>query len=413
MTPLAWTGVVGGSFAAGAALAGLLVVPRRREPLTLAGIAVGLAVAVTASGAITAILGTPLAAVVAGLVSLGGSVGGYALVSALLSGVRHRCDLPTVPPPRPGSDTLVALLVDLEPESYAPGDVTRRISELTDTGLPDPALAVLPFFYAGHKARYRAVGGVNPEGAQAAALGERLETLLEGERVTGPVVAPCPDGDVLAGIVAAAGAAGFGRVVLASPYVAEPRRIAAAKRSLAEARHGSRSGEAAPEVLHTRTLWTSAAIADAVAERTWAAARDATAPGVALVMHGRPGPAGHGSDAFAEQENSFANRVRTAVAERGVESERIRLCWDSWQTPDVTETVRHLAMTGCDRIIVAPVTYPFTNLDTLVELPAAARQARVDDDVPVVHLDPWQDEPVVAEEIATAIVRAIRDSDAL
>ena len=106
-------------------------------------------------------------------------------------------------------------------------------------------------------------------------------------------------------------------------------------------------------------------------------ADDPETTGVALLMHGQPDAHQQTHAHFDIQENAFCNRVRMMLVEKGIAESNIRLCWMDWRAPDVTETVRHLAALGCDRILVVPACYPFDSMMTMLDLPMSVRQARV------------------------------------
>ncbi|MFU8890534.1 MAG: ferrochelatase [Anaerosomatales bacterium] len=399
MTPLLWVGLVGGSLGAGSALAVLLVVTRRREGLVMVAGVASMALSVLAGNRLLAVYDQPSVAVIASVIAMAAIGGGFALVASLLAYVRPKQELPILPPAATPPRTLVIALADGEAEEYAPGEVTREIADLVDAGLPEPALSVVPFHYAAQKARYRAVGGRSPEQGQVMGLAERVEGRLDRMRFAGPLVMRCGNGSSLDGLLHAAGEAGFDAAVVAGAYIAEGYR-ANAERQRADVHVPGLS------VSYTRSLWASDELARLVARRTLAVRSDPKITGVALVVHGQPGEYEHVNQSFDIQENAFANRVRLFLVEEGLESDRVRVCTAEWRDPGVTETVRHLAALGCDRILVVPACHPFANLQTLLDVPAAARDARVPENVCVVHIAPWGDDPVFAEVLAADIEEA-------
>lgn len=399
MIPLLWIGLVGGSLAAGSALAMLLVVARRREGLVMVAGVASITLSVLAGNRLFAAYEQPSLAVIASVIAMMAIGGGFALVASLLAYVRPKQNLPTLPvvgaPPR----ALVIVIADVETEDYAPGEVTSEIADLIDSGLPEPSLSVVPFHYAAQKARYRAVGGRSPEQGQAAGLAERVEARLDPMRFAGPIVLRCGNGSSLAGLLHAARAAGFDTTIASGAYIAEGYRANAEQR-------GADSPVPGLLVSHTRSLWASDELARLVARRTLAVRSDPEITGVALIVHGQPGEYEHVNQSFDIQENAFANRVRLFLVEEGLQSDRVRVCTAEWREPGVTETVRHLAALGCDRILVVPVCHPFANLQTLLDIPAAVRDARVPENVRVVHIAPWGDDPVFAEVLAAGIEEA-------
>ncbi|MBE0416645.1 MAG: ferrochelatase [Coriobacteriia bacterium] len=405
MVPLLWIGLVGGSLGAGAALAVLLVVSRRREGLVMIAGVASMAGSVLSGNRLVTIYDRPSLTVIASLIAVGAVGGGFALVSSLLAYVEPRSRPSTLPPAGTPSRILVLLMVDIEAEEYVPAEVTREIAELVDAGLPEPTLSVTPFHYAAQKARYRAIGGRSPEPGQAHGLAERLEAHLDRTTFACPVVLRCGDGQSLSAALDAAHEAGFSAAVVTGAYIAESFHADAELRG-AEARNADANGLA---VTYTRSLWTSDELARLVARRALAFRSNPSQTGVALVVHGQPGEHGRINQSFDIQENAFANRVRLFLAEEGFTTDRVRVCAAEWRDPGVSETVRHLAALGCEHVLVVPVCHLFANLQTLLDIPAAARDARVAEDVRVVHVAPWGDDEVLAEVLAEAIAEAATD----
>ena len=404
MNPLPWVGLVVSGLLAGGSLAGLLVVRRPYEILTVLSGFAGLTGIGLGVWGIAATNPSPSFLLAATAIGLAGCVGGFGLVSSLMANV-HRCSNSTgrIHPSDPDTTAIIAL-ADIEPPRYCPGDVTAEITELVDAGIPESGIGTTPFLYAAQKARYRAVGDSSPELRQAKALCELIDTMLDSERFSSVTLVACHDGQALASAVSSAIDAGHRSIIVASLHVAESFCIDREKGGVDALRLD-------PDevcVSFTQPLWASDALADHVASRVLAVATDPDATGVALVMHGQPGAREHTHATFDVQETAFANRVKLALVDAGIPADAIRTCVQDWRAPDVTETVRHLAALGCSRVVVVPACFPFENLVTLLDLPVEIRQARVAEDVSVVQVAPWKDEEAVARLIAEEIVSVAR-----
>ncbi len=403
MTPLLWMGLVGGSLGAGAALATLLVIKRRLESLAMAAGIASMMVSVVSGSRLVALYERPELTLIATLIAVSSVGGGFALISSLLPYLRPKPPDPNVASPGASPGILVVILVDVESESYAPGEVTREIEELVDAGLPEPTLSVAPFHYAAQKARFRAVGDRSPEPARARELAERVESRLDPEIFSGLTLVRCADEGSLTATLRAASSAGFPRAVVVGAYVAESYR-AARERGAADSLF---EGTDTIAVTYTPPLWTSDDLARLISRQVLAIRLDSARTGVALVVHGQPGEHERLNESFDIQENAFANRIRMFLDEEGIDGDFVRVCTAEWREPGVTETVRHLAALGCDRVLVMPACHPFANLQTLLDMPAAARDARVPDEVRVVHLPPWGDDDTFADVLVRAIGEAV------
>lgn len=408
MLALLWTGLIGGSMGAGAALGVLLVVARPREGVIMVGGVASMAAGAFAGSRLVAHYDSPALTVVASVLALAALGGGFALVSALLAYVRPPSIDTPLPAPESPARALVVLMAEVESEYYRPFEVTREIAEFVDAGLPEPTLGVTPFHYAAQKARYRAVGGRSPEHAAARNLAERIEARLDRAAFARPCIVRCSDQGALPSLLAAARSEGYARAVVVGAYVAEGFRAISQRRDLDDI-----GGALQPlRVVFTPPLWTSDELARLVASSAVAIAADASVTGVALLVHGQPGSHATTNAEFDVQENAFANRVRLFLAEHGLDEARIRVCSAEWSDPGVTETVRHLAALGAERILVVPACYPFPNLQTLLDIPAAIRDARVPEAVRVVQIPPWGEDDVFAEVLASEIERATAEASA-
>jgi protoheme ferro-lyase len=114
--------------------------------------------------------------------------------------------------------------------------------------------------------------------------------------------------------------------------------------------------------------------------------------------------------ASEQTENYFIQRVRMLLVEAGLSSEHVKVARLEWQTPDVTETVRHLAVLGCRRIITIPATTVLPTLETQLDLERAVSCARVPTAVTTVTLGPWGDDDALAAAVGAVASAALDDT---
>jgi len=401
-----WTAVFLGGLAVGASVVGLLVAQRAREPLAfLLGI---LGVVVGTWGIIEVIdvyrrADMIIAAVGLSLASVGG---GYALGSSLLpylSSTRRAPVLPDTVQNRTDKPTVLVLSC-IEPERYQPVAITQELDRLAHAGLPEATMGITPFLYAAQKARYRAMGGKSPAARQAQLTTERLAARLS-ESVERVRFVSCVGRDTLDRAVVEAADRGVSDMIIVTAAVAESYVTDRAKASVDAMRpeaHGVRVAYAPP-------LWGSEVLAEHVADQVWRARDEPAATGVALVLHGQPDEWERSHASFDVQENSFAQRIRMLLVDRGMPAENVRLCHGEWRVPDITETVRHLAALGCRRVLVCPVCYPFENSATILDFQVSIRQARVDGHVTTVTLNAWGEDPVLSDVLFASARSAADD----
>lgn len=404
---LAWIGVLIGSLVGGASAVAVLAVPRRLEPVAMLAGLIGSAGAGIAFVRLGTLYARPDAALWGLAILLAALGGGWAFAASLLEGLGRGSVSPASPEPGDPSEGVAVIIVAcVEPATYSPSDTAVAIRDLTDDELLETSLGTLPFFFFAQKARYRAVGGMSPALSELSALAESLEPGLADLGVNRVAWARCSGEHSLAHRVADVVRAGFRRVVVVQLAVAESLYVAAAKRDV----DALRLHEHGVDVAYTEDLGGSERLAAMEADRIMELTRSETSgAGVVLVGHAQPEERSRRNPAFDEQETSFLNRVRMLLVERGLAEAHVRLAWSEWREPDVTSAVRHLAALGCNRVIIAPVTFPLDTLGTRLDLELSVRQARVAEGVSAITMPAWKEHPALTAELRDRVKRALTD----
>lgn len=403
-----WLALLAGSFLFGACIVGAMVLARPYSTLAvLVGIG-GFLGALYTLGTIAQVYSTPLAIAASILFVVVGIVGGYTVAAA---GVPHIASIKrrraTMQPPAPGVTGLV-LLGCAEPGRYDPRAVAHRQNLLADTAAIELPLSAVPFVFLTEKTRYRAVGGTAPGVAAATALTRKIAMLWEPLARPQITLATCqyPD-DLRRAIVEQAGA-GATRIAV---VVLGPPESAATEHALAIASDTARHDLAA-QVRVAPSIWNDRQLARRLAERVLAHVEQTplASVGVALVCPGSPDAWVHRYAASEQTENYFIQRVRMLLVEAGLSDEHVKVARLEWQTPDVTETVRHLAVLGCRRIITIPATTVLPTLETQLDLERAVSYARVPASVTTVTLGPWADDDALATAVEAVASAALDDA---
>jgi protoheme ferro-lyase len=400
-----WLALVVGAVCTGASFVGILVARRSLEPaVALAGLASFIACA-WGFGSITVIYDRLDAIIYAFIFGLAGIAGGYALVSTLLSAIAlhdRPAHLGESLPDDVGTAAVV-LLGEVEPAEYSPRATAAALDQLAGEGLLSASIGVLPFLFMAQKTRYRAAGGVSPAQGQLDELARRITSALRTFPVGDVASAWCEGEDALATRVAEAASRGFRTVIVAEALIADSLEVDHAKRAVDALRLHS----AGVSVSYSGPLCGSETVAKLVAARTLEKVGETASAGVVLVGQGQPEERSRSHREFDEQETAFLNRVRLLLVEHGIAEQNARIAWSDWRAPEVTSTVRHLAALGCREIVVMPACYPLDSISTLLDLPLAVRQARVDDTVSVVTLPSWHDDPGLIEALRVEIAACV------
>ena len=407
-----WIWLIAASIGVGAAFVTLMVCPRASQLLTLLVLALAITVSVSFIIRIGANLESLSAVGAAVLFSLAGASAGYWAAAAMLPLLARPDDRSPVvvkpSPPNAGGRTAVVLLSCAEPARYRVRATARELQRLLTTGALDMPSAAIPFVFLSEKARYRQIRDRHPARDTVRGVAEQLEARLSEKGAPAVLVAWCDGRPSLADATSAAYAAGYASAVVA---VAGADGAFEATTAIRAAEEAACSHEPQVRLRTAPSIWRVETLAARLCERVLESTRgiERGAVGVALIAEGTPAQWELDHATGAEHETYFLQRVRLLLTERGISANAVRIGWLEWQSPDVTETVRHLAATGCERIIVVPATAATSTLGIMVDLPHLIESARLPDNVHAVTLSAWNDDPglvdALVESVASALAR--------
>ena len=405
-----WIALVAGSVLTGASVVALLIAERQLEPLSAISAFAGFFIVAWGFGQIAAAYDGLDAVGYALLFGAAAVAGGYALASTLLARLALRPLAHAVRklPPSLESAPAVVLLSELEPPTYSARATAAALEDLAEEGLLEASIWVLPFLFMAQKTRYRAAGGTSPGSGELSAVAERLSNSLRAKGITRVDTASCDGERSLAARVVAAVECGFRTIVIAEAFVAESLEVDRAKREV----DSLRLSDQGVTVSYAEPLWGSARCAALVSAKAISVAGDVGTCGVVLVGQAQPDERSRVAGEFDHQETGFLSQVRMILVERGVPEQNVRIAWADWRSPEVTGTVRHLAALGCRTVVVVPACFPLDSITTMLDLPLSVRQARVDQEVNVVTLHAWHDDPGFVEALRSKVVSAIEHIDA-
>jgi len=403
---LIWLALVVGAAISGASVVGVLVVRRELELLTALFGMIGFGIAAFAFAEIFQEYARPDASLWALAFMVAAAGGGYALASTLLYRFGVNPAAPRLPDPLPPDIGMpaVVLVASVESESYDPRETAAMLQGLSDEGLLDASIGILPFLFFAQKARYRVVADDSPSVHEASTLAERLSDTISEAHAEVQWTASAGPGSVTSAVLAAA-ARGHRRIVVAELFVAEPAQMELARAEI----HALGLGARGVEVRFTGALCDAERVLSMLVARVARSADSAT--GVVLVGHGQPEERARLHPEYDEQELLFLNRLRMLLVERGIADDFVRLAWADWGEPDITSSVRHLAALGCRRILVVPAVYPLDTVSTRLDLEVALRQARVADNILATTLPPWRDDDAVVAELHDRVAAALSESN--
>lgn len=399
-----WVALVVGPLASGAAFVGMLAAPKRIERILFIPAVLGLA----AGGVSVVLLGQAYGRADAALYALAFLIaalaGGYALASTSLGHLAHRAESISLNRPEAVNEQpYVVLSVCVEPPTYSLRSTAQALQQLSDEGLFETSVGLLPFIFLSQKARYRSVGGTSPAASQLAAVAQALQRSL-GPQSAVVHPATCRGANRLASVVARGVAEGHHKIITVELAVACDSNLNSA---LAEA-SALRADEHGVELRDVGCVGKAERIITMLSQRILqASAPDPASVGVIIVCHGQPEERAQANPAFDDEELLFANRLRMMLTELGFDESNVRPAWAEWNEPDVTSAVRHLAATGCSRIVVCPALNAIESMATRIDLEASVRLARTDSELPITVLPAWGADDAVVETLRALVVDAL------
>lgn len=403
-----WLVLLVSAAATGAACTYLLVVPRRWLPLPGVLIVCGL---LSATRSMDHVLKSSEAGGSIGMAillsGLGVSAGFWLAATSLplwASRNRETSEMLT----STASDTAVTLLVlsFAAPERYRVRRTAWYVRRLIESGALELPASAIPFVFLSERSRYGAIGDYLPARASTTAIVEQLEATLRVSAI-GRIVIAWGEGSLKeSGDIVASVAASGGRAVVVTLGADGSFR---ATEAILELESALEAVQECDSLLVAPSIWHSGRLAQRLVTRILDTTRGAEpdAVGVVLVGEGQPEAWESHDRGWRERENYFNQRVRLLLTERGIREHHVKAAWLEWQTPDVTEAVRHLAALGCTRIVIAPSTIACVTLSTAIDLEHMVASARVAEDVQTVTLAPWGDDPALAQAAAEAARQAL------
>jgi protoheme ferro-lyase len=410
MVVFAWLSMLIGALVAGGALVFGLVLDSPADRV-VGFTALGALVASLAGlVAVTVIMARPSSSALAAVIAFATFATGYSLGALSLDALKPRGRHPSLAGSEDSKDGIaVVLAVSAEPTHYDPPTVAAHMADLAAAGVSQPGVLARPMAFAAEKTRYRMMGSPSPLRGSIDGIAEQLGESLPQESFPRIIISYCERAPTVPQAVSIVREEGYRSVVVARLAVADSALFDRARRALDEFRpdvHGM-------EVAFTPPLWGSQSLVGLVVERVLDAAGDHSreAVGVVLASGGQPPEWAGAFPGYEEQETFFRQAVRARLLEAGLEDGHVRLAWIDWQSPDVSEAVRHLAALDCRPVFVVPSSSPGESTTTLVDLRQAVHFARVEETTEVQVLDAWGADIRVAEALAGEIGRAAADLD--
>ncbi len=126
---------------------------------------------------------------------------------------------------------------------------------------------------------------------------------------------------------------------------------------------------------------------------------DKSKVGILLVGHGQPEDWDQIYPTQTEQELLFRQAIIDRLVADGYKAENISLAWMEFKEPQIGEISRKLAAQDIDKLFIFATSISASSLHSLYDIPEAVHAAGLPEDIEVVNLGAWDDDPLVIQAI--------------
>ena len=158
---------------------------------------------------------------------------------------------------------------------------------------------------------------------------------------------------------------------------------------------------------YTGPLFDSAALRSMFLQRTMnnIGDTDTSKVGVLLVGHGQPDEWDVEWPTETEQETGFRKDVLNDFAQAGFQPQNLSLGWMSFKEPKPGPKVEEFAANGVEKVVFFSAAISADSIHSQYDIPELVHEAEVSDDLPILNLGAWNDDPLVIQAIKEKIDR--------
>ena len=156
---------------------------------------------------------------------------------------------------------------------------------------------------------------------------------------------------------------------------------------------------------YTEPLWNSDKLKSMFIQRLDANIKtaDKSKIGVLLVGHGQPDEWDVEFPTETEHEIAFRESVLDLLENDGYNKDNISLAWMEFKDPKPKEKVEEFVENGCEEIYFFSAAISADSMHSQYDVPALVEEADIPDDIEIINLGAWGNDPVVIEAIKEEI----------
>jgi protoheme ferro-lyase len=289
-----------------------------------------------------------------------------------------------------------------EPELYDPIGWINQFKEFDGQNIPFVPLLARPFFAYQLRKKYLQVGRSDHRQMHLQMLKSlEREFRAEGDTTTSFYLSfldddPRPDAAVIQALND--GASG---IIVSEVFLTISNHTAEGK-ELIEALNVEQYGV---PIKYTGPMYDSRTLQSMFVQRANAhiGDTDKTRVGVLLVGHGQPDEWDEEWPTETGQEIGFRNDVLRLFEQDGYPNKNLSLAWMEFKDPKPAEKVMEFSRNGVEKVLYFSAAISADALHSQYDVPALIGEAQVSNDVALLNLGAWNDDPIVIKAIKEKI----------
>ena len=298
--------------------------------------------------------------------------------------------------------TAVVYFTHGEPETYDPIGWINQFNEFDEQGIPFVPLVARPFFVNELRNAYLKVGSSHHRQMHMQML-QSLEKAYrqEGDDATKFYISfldddPRPDAAVIQALND-----GASHIIVSEVFLTISNHTAEGE-ELIEAVDVEKYGAT---LIFTGPMFDSDTLRSMFVQRTTdhIGDTDPSKVGVLLVGHGQPDEWDVEWATETEQEMGFRQAVLNDFAESGFQPQNLSLAWMSFKEPKPAPKVEEFVKNGVEKVVFFSAAISADSIHSQYDIPELVHEAQVADDLPILNLGAWNDDPIVIQAIKEKI----------
>jgi protoheme ferro-lyase len=298
--------------------------------------------------------------------------------------------------------TAIVYFTHGEPETYDPIGWINQFNEFDEQGIPFVPLIARPLFVHQLRNAYLQVGSSHHRQMHFQMLQSLEEAYRqEGDETTQFYISflddnPRPDAAVIQALND-----GASHIIVSEVFLTISNHTAEGE-ELIEAVNVEEYGATLD---FTGPMYDSDTLRSMFVQRTkdHIGGTDPSKVGVLLVGHGQPDEWDVEWQTETEQEIGFREAVLKDFEQAGYLAENLSLAWMSFKEPKPAHKVEEFVANGVEKVVFFSAAISADSIHSQYDIPELVYEAEVEDDLPILNLGAWNDDPIVIQAIKEKI----------